>query len=109
MKETFQKLLWGAPVLAVVLYFALQGKDEMKAEQAEAKAERRVDEARFDRDFDKAWQNAGKLPGGKDADARLADAEKDLAEAKARRQVTDQVAAEDLRDLKAALQDNAKK
>lgn len=52
MKSFFQALLVATPLAAIILFFSLQGKEEIKAEQHLQQAGQALQEEKFDADFD---------------------------------------------------------
>lgn len=103
MKPFFTTLVLTSPVLAIVLYFALQGRDEIKTDQRTAAIERKIDAAKFDRDFSAAWAGEKKLstPSGDEIVAL----EKERDALKAQATAGDTELKHDLADLKAALEE----
>lgn len=102
MKELFKHLFWIAPAIAIILVFAVQDKEQIKADQAVDKAERRVEAAQFDKDFAQGWnKKAIDTPNSND----LSSAREELNAARKSRADADRNAADNLRDLKAAGQE----
>lgn len=87
MKEIFKTILYGAPLAAIVLYFSLTGKEEIKAEQRIREATHAVESQKLDDDFADAFNNTPTPGTGaqvqKTRAANLADLEKKAAEARA--------------------------
>jgi flagellar motility protein MotE (MotC chaperone) len=44
-----------APLTALIMFFVLQGKHDVQLQQERLHVEQRLDELRFDRSFDRAW------------------------------------------------------
>lgn len=56
MKEIFKGALVTAPILVIILFFALSGKEEIKQEQRVHEAVEDLKSQSFDNDFDDAWR-----------------------------------------------------
>lgn len=102
MKGFFVTALLGAPIIAVLLFFALQGKEEVKHEQAVERIEQKIDAAKFDREFAQVW-NGRKLSAPDKDEIHKLEAERDRLVVKQDR--VEQVSDEDIADLRAALKE----
>lgn len=107
MKEIFKTILYGAPLAAIVLYFSLTGKEEIKAEQRIREATHAVESQKFDDDFADAFNNTPTPGAGaqvqKTRAANLADLEKKAAEARAKRDELDTMYSQTTKDMGAAI------
>ena len=88
-KGIFHGLLIATPLAALVLYFSLAGKEEVKQEQHLQQAVQELDKQKFDDEFADAWK---KPPPGtaEKRKARISQLETDVAHARARRDGLDQ-------------------
>lgn len=104
MKPFLIAVAVATPTVAALLYFSLQGREEVKATQEEARIEQKIDAAKFDQDFAAAWNGGGKLkaPGA----AEIAALEAEREEIKAKKALKDIEVQEDFSDLRAALQES---
>lgn len=100
MKPLLHGLAIAAPTVAVLLYFSLQGREDVKQDQAEARIEQKIDAAKFDRDFGAAW-NGKPVAGGREGELTALEKERD--ELKQRRKQLERDAERDIADLKAVL------
>ncbi len=100
MKPFLTGLAIATPTVAALLYFSLQGREEVKHDQAEARVEQKIDAAKFDRDFSAAWN--GK-PISVPTESELQALEKERDELKRKHEARARDSEQDFNDLKAAL------
>lgn len=101
MKGFFVTLIIGTPVVAVLLFFALQGKEEVKQEQAVERIEQKIEAAKFDRDFANAWNDTGRMAAPSADDLAVLEAERARLLGKQHKLAVE--AESDVVDLRAAL------
>lgn len=104
MKNLFHALLIATPIAAIVLFFALTGKEEIKQEQRLQQATQKLDEQKFDNDFADAWN--AQPPGAiEKRTGKVAELEAEVATAKAKRDGLDKEFDEMHSDMKRAISD----
>ncbi|WP_153109347.1 hypothetical protein [Propionivibrio limicola] len=103
MKSFFVTALIGAPIVGILLFFALQGKEEIKQEQAVERIEQQIEAAKFDKDFSSAWNSNEKVSAPVDGDIKRLEAERDRLVAKQTK--TEKEGEEDMADLRDALKE----
>jgi len=106
MKGIGAALLAAAPLAAVVLYFSLSGQQEIKTEQRQQDVHQRVEEAKFDLEFERMSKEISgeTLTPEKEAE-RLAEIDKlrkDAADLDAKAAKEQAKAEQDLAELEAA-------
>jgi len=104
-KGFLHALAIATPILAALLYFALQGREDVKNSQAETRIEQQIEAKKFDQDFAQAWNGKGKLKAPTDKEINELKAERD--EIKAHNRKKDQEQEQDFSDLRAAINDAA--
>lgn len=105
MKNIFQALLITAPLAALVLFFALTGKEEVKNDQRVQEATQTLKEQAFDDEFSDAWNGE---PGSKVRKARqenIAELKTQIAKAKVKRDDLDHMFDEAANDMKSAIKE----
>ena len=107
MKGFFVTLVLSAPIVAVLLFFALQGKEEVRQEQAVERTEQKIEAAKFDQDFAKAWNGTGQLAAPTDDELAKLEAERDKLTGKRDRITVESEA--DFADLREALKQMGEK
>lgn len=80
-KNIFHGLLIAVPLAALVVFLAFMGKEEVKQEQRVQQATQKIEDAKFDDEFNDAW-NGKSL---KKRAANMDELKADLAKAKAKR------------------------
>ena len=103
MKGLFVAGLVGAPLVAIILFFALQGKEEIRQEQSVDKIEQKIESVKFDQEFAKAWNSSGEMKAPSDKELDALEAERDRLVAKKDR--TDKSSDADMADLREALKE----
>jgi hypothetical protein len=97
----------GAGAVVLLAYLALGQQQETRKDIQVDKAAAEVSRAKFDKDFDQAWTSFdGKKPSKETQEAhdkRIADAQKGLDEARAALGSASERNAQDLADMKAAI------
>lgn len=101
MKPFLIAVAVATPTVAALLYFSLQGREEVKATQDEARIEQKIDAAKFDKDFAAVWNGKGNLNAPTNKEIASLEVERD--EIKAKKKVKDKEQEQDFADLKAAL------
>lgn len=66
LKGFFYGVIVTGGMFAVALLFATQGREEVKVEQKIQRVEKRIDDKRFDAEFDQRWN--GNKPAAKNSD-----------------------------------------
>lgn len=107
MKGFLVTLVLGAPIIAALLFFALQDKEEVKQEQAVERIEQKIEAAKFDRDFANAWNSGGRISAPTDDD--LAGLEAERAKLLGKQERISVEAESDVADLRAALKQMGEK
>lgn len=105
MKNIFQALLITAPLAALVLFFALTGKEEVKNDQRVQEATQTLKEQQFDNEFQDAWNGE---PGSKVRKARqenIAELKTQIAKAKVKRDDLDHMFDDATNDMKSAIKE----
>lgn len=104
MKTIFHGLLIATPLAALVLFFALSGKEEIKQEQRIQQATQKLDAQKFDDDFADAWnqQPPGVIEKRK---GKVAELEAEVAKATAKRDSLDKEFDDMHSDMKHAITD----
>lgn len=110
MKDFLSRALLISPFLAVLLYFALDGKEEVKAEIQVQHAEQKIEASKFDADFANAWGNNKLASPSAEEQTEL---KTDLESAKKKREKTAAIADKALMEyresLSSATDDDVKK
>lgn len=110
MKGIFSAILISAPLAAIVLWFALLGKEEVKNEVRVQEAVKAVDKQHFDDQFTDAFNGMTNDPEDrakilKQRNERLADLEAVADKAKAKRDHLDQLFDDAERDMTEAIKE----
>lgn len=103
MKNIFHGLLIVTPALALILFFSLESKEEVKSEQRVQQAVQAVQHQQFDDQFSDAWNGE---PGSKIKKQRsdnLADLQKKADQARAKRDELDEMFNQSERDMRDAI------
>lgn len=103
MGGAFKHLFWIAPVTAILLYFSLQGQEEIKVEQKADKIDQQIQEKEFDADFAAAWNGGGKKPLP-ERDNNVAELKKKKAALAKQSESLNVQSTEDMADLRQALE-----
>ena len=101
MKPFFVGLALTAPTVAVLAYFSLQGRQEVRNDQQVIQAQQRVDNAKFDADFYAMATGKALTPPPADA---IKKAEKDRDALIASQTVSTVQSAKDLKDLRDSME-----
>ena len=105
MKNIFQALLITAPLAALVLFFALTGKEEVKNDQRVQEATQTLKEQQFDNEFSDAWNGE---PGSKvrlQRQENIAELKTQISKAKVKRDDLDHMFYEATNDIKSAIKE----
>ena len=105
MKNIFHGLLIATPLAALVLFFSLTGKEEVKNDQRVLEATHTLEKQQFDDEFSDAWNGE---PGAKIRKARqesVAELKAEVTKAKAKRDNLDKMFDDATSDMKAAIKD----
>jgi septal ring factor EnvC (AmiA/AmiB activator) len=103
-KSIFHGLLIATPLAALVLFFSLTGKEEVKQEQRLQQASQKLEEQKFDNDFADAWNQ--QPPGAIEKRAgKVKELEAEVAKATAKRDSLDKEFDDMHADMKHALTD----
>ena len=87
-KGIFHALLIATPLAAIVLFFSLTGKEEVKQEQRLQQATQKLEEQKFDNDFADAWNQ--QPPGAiEKREGKVKELETEVAKATAKRDALD--------------------
>ncbi len=101
MKPFFVGLALTAPTVAVLLYFSLQGRQQITYEQQEFHAKQDVDDAKFDADFAAGWDGKSIAIPKKTA---IADASKKLDSMIAAHAAANAENVQDVKDLRDSME-----
>lgn len=105
MKNIFHGILIVTPMAALILFFSLQNKEEIKADQRVHDAEQKLTVEKFDNEFDEAWNGKASPKIQKERDKKLKDLEAKVGQAKAKRADLDGMFIQDTKDMRDAIGD----
>ncbi len=105
MKNIFHVILVAAPLAALILFFSLMNKEEVKNEQRVHEAAQTVQEQKFDNDFSDAWNGQPDSKTKKQRAEQIADLNKKVDEARLKRDGLDHMFDQAEQDMQGAIQD----
>lgn len=105
MKNIFHVILVAAPLAALILFFALMNKEEVKSEQHIQEAIQAVQEQQFDNDFADAWSGRPDSNTKKQRADQIADLNKKVDEARLKRDGLDRMFDQAGHDMQSAIKD----
>jgi TolA-binding protein len=105
MKEIFHGLLVVTPLAALVLFFALTGKEEVKNDQRVQEATQTLKEQKFDNEFDDAWNGKPSKKVQAERNQNVAELKTQIAKAKVRRDDLDHMFDDATNDMKSAIRE----
>lgn len=97
-------LAFTAPVAAILLWFSLQGQEEIKVEQQIEKIDQQIEKENFDAEFSAAWNSAGgksQLPRN---ESKVAELKKKKAALEQQSESLNVQSNQDMSDLRQALE-----
>ncbi|MQY51306.1 hypothetical protein GH865_12955 [Rhodocyclus tenuis] len=104
MKPLFTGILLTTPVLGLLIFLAIQGREDVRLDVDVRQAEQRVDDARFDYGFASAWNSpGGKVLAPSPEDIKRLQAEAD--QAKQARKASAELSKEDLAAMRSAVEE----
>ena len=104
MKNLFHGLLIVTPLAAIILFFSLSGKEEIKQEQRVHQATQKLDQQKFDNDFADAWNH--QPPGTiEKRQGKISELEAEVTKAKAKRDGLDKEFDDLHADMKQTIKD----
>lgn len=105
MKNIFHGILIVTPMAALILFFSLQNKEEIKADQRVHDAQQAVTTQKFDNEFDDAWNGKASTKEKRERAKKLEELKVQVDKAKAKRDGLDEMFDQNSKDFRDAMSD----